>query len=109
LAARAADHRDDPRRVSAAVRAPDSAAGPPGARWRRGGTRASRGCQMARLGSPEMIVFANRRIGPAAELLVSPAVAASMLRATAEAARPEAAARWEHELVRWLEARAIQP
>lgn len=56
-----------------------------------------------------MIVFANRRIGPAAELLVSPAVAASMLRATAEAARPEAAARWEHELVRWLEARAIQP
>lgn len=53
-----------------------------------------------------MIVFANRRLGPAAELLVSPAVAASMLRATAAAAHPEAAARWEQELVRWLEERA---
>ncbi|HWO20719.1 MAG TPA: hypothetical protein VNO30_18255 [Kofleriaceae bacterium] len=53
-----------------------------------------------------MVVFSNRRLGPAAELLVSSAVAASMLRATAEAARAEAAARWEQELVRWLEDRA---
>lgn len=53
-----------------------------------------------------MIVFSNRRLGPAAELLVSRVVAASMLRATAAAARPEAEARWEHELVRWLEDRA---
>ena len=56
-----------------------------------------------------MIVLANRRLGPAIELLVSPVVAEAMLRATAEAARPAAAARWEHELVRWLEDRAGQP
>jgi hypothetical protein len=55
-----------------------------------------------------MIVFANRRLGPAAELLVSPAVAAAMLRATAEAAQVGAAARWEQELVRWLLHRASQ-
>ncbi|HEU0037620.1 MAG TPA: hypothetical protein VFQ53_43715 [Kofleriaceae bacterium] len=53
-----------------------------------------------------MIVFSNRRLGPAAELLVSVDVAQSMLRAIADAARPEASARWELELVRWLEARA---
>jgi hypothetical protein len=56
-----------------------------------------------------MIVFSNRRLGPASELLVSAAVAGSMLRATAAAARPEAAARWEQELVRWLEERAGPP
>jgi hypothetical protein len=56
-----------------------------------------------------MIVFANRRLGPATELLVSPAVAASMLHATAAAAHPEAMARWEQELVRWLEGRASHP
>jgi hypothetical protein len=56
-----------------------------------------------------MIVFANRRLGPAAELLVSPSVAASMLGETAAAARPEAAARWEQELVRWLESRVSHP
>ena len=56
-----------------------------------------------------MIVFSNRRLGPATELLVSPEVAESMLRATASAARPEAEARWEHELVRWLEDRASRP
>lgn len=56
-----------------------------------------------------MIVFANRRLGPAAELLVSAVVAEAMLRATASAARPEAAARWEHELVRWLEGRLARP
>lgn len=53
-----------------------------------------------------MIVLANRRLGPASELLVSRPVASAMLQATAEAARPAAAARWEHELVGWLEDRA---
>jgi HAMP domain-containing protein len=56
-----------------------------------------------------MIVFSNRRLGPAAELLVSPAVAESMLRATAAAACLEADARWELELVRWLEGRTSRP
>jgi hypothetical protein len=56
-----------------------------------------------------MIVLSNRRLGPAAELLVSAAVAESMLRATAAAARPEAEARWEQELVQWLEDRASPP
>ncbi|HEY5939158.1 MAG TPA: hypothetical protein VIU61_31115 [Kofleriaceae bacterium] len=51
-----------------------------------------------------MIVFSNHRLGPAVELLVSAEVAAAMLRATAEAARATAAARWEQELVSWLEA-----
>jgi len=56
-----------------------------------------------------MVVFSNRRLGPASELLVSAAVARAMLQATATAARPEAEARWEHELVRWLEERATPP
>ena len=55
-----------------------------------------------------MVVFSNRRLGPAAELLVSPEVGSSMLRATAEAARPLAQGRWEHELVVWLEDRSRQ-
>lgn len=53
-----------------------------------------------------MVVFSNRRLGPAAELLVSDAVAQEMLRATAAAARPHATARWELELVRWLDDRS---
>jgi hypothetical protein len=56
-----------------------------------------------------MVVFSNRRLGPASELLVSAAVAEAMLHATAAAARPEAEARWEHELVRWLEGRMARP
>jgi hypothetical protein len=56
-----------------------------------------------------MIVFSNRRLGPATELLVSAAVAEAMLHATAAAARPRAEARWEHELVRWLEGRVAGP
>lgn len=56
-----------------------------------------------------MVVFSNQRLGPAAEILVSPTTATAVLRATAEAARPAASARWEHELVRWLEARAQTP
>lgn len=53
-----------------------------------------------------MIVFSNQRLGPAAELLVSPAVAVAMLRDTAEAARLNADGRWERELATWLDARA---
>jgi len=53
-----------------------------------------------------MVVFSNHRLGPSAELLVSDDVAASILKSTAAAARPFAQARWEHELVIWLEARA---
>lgn len=53
-----------------------------------------------------MVVFSNHRLGPSAELLVSDNVAAAVLRATAAAARPFAEARWELELVLWLEARA---
>jgi hypothetical protein len=53
-----------------------------------------------------MVVFSNHRLGPSAELLISDEVAAILLRATAAAAQPLAEARWELELVRWLEARA---
>ena len=53
-----------------------------------------------------MIVFSNHRLGPAAELLVSPQVAEGMLRATAEAASSTADGHWERELVRWLQVRA---
>jgi hypothetical protein len=56
-----------------------------------------------------MIVFSNHRLGPAAELLVSPEVAAGMLRETAVAAAPAAAGWWELELVRWLVDRALHP
>jgi hypothetical protein len=50
-----------------------------------------------------MVVFSNRRLGPSAELLVSREVACELLREVAAAAGPSAAARWEHELVSWLE------
>lgn len=50
-----------------------------------------------------MVVLSNRRLGPGAELLVSPEVAGELLREVAAAAGPAAQARWEHELVRWLE------
>jgi hypothetical protein len=53
-----------------------------------------------------VVVFSNLRLGASAELLVSDDVALEMLRATAAQAQPVAAARWEHELVRWLEHRA---
>jgi hypothetical protein len=53
-----------------------------------------------------MIVFSNHRLGPAAELLVSPEVAEGMLRETAKAAAPSANGWWERELVRWLTDRA---
>ena len=50
-----------------------------------------------------MVVFSNRRVGPSAELLVSRDAAAELLREIAAAAGPAAQARWEHELVSWLE------
>jgi hypothetical protein len=53
-----------------------------------------------------MVVFSNHRLGPSAELIVSDEVASAVLRATAAAAMPFAEARWELELVRWLEGRA---
>jgi hypothetical protein len=53
-----------------------------------------------------MVVFTNRRLGPKAEVLVSDDVALAMLRLTADAARPLAEARWERELVQWLDRRA---
>ena len=53
-----------------------------------------------------MLVFSNRRLGPRAELLVSPEVGAAILSSTAASARPLAQSRWEHELVVWLEDRS---
>jgi hypothetical protein len=50
-----------------------------------------------------MVVFSNHRLGPSAELLVSSEAAAQLLREVATAAGPPAQARWEHELVSWLE------
>jgi hypothetical protein len=50
-----------------------------------------------------MVVFSNHRLGPSAELLVSSEAAAQLLRDVAAAAGPTAQARWEHELVTWLE------
>ncbi|MEO8705658.1 MAG: hypothetical protein ABI867_36845 [Kofleriaceae bacterium] len=55
-----------------------------------------------------MLVFSNRRLGPAAEVLVSLEVASAMLRATAEAAKAAAEGRWEHELVQWLVERSAR-
>jgi hypothetical protein len=53
-----------------------------------------------------MVVYSNRRMGAAAELLVSSEVACAMLADIAAAARPLAQGRWELELVLWLEDRA---
>jgi hypothetical protein len=50
-----------------------------------------------------MVVFSNHRLGPSAELVVSCEAAAQLLREVAAAAGPTAQARWEHELVTWLE------
>lgn len=50
-----------------------------------------------------MVVFSNHRLGPSAELVVSSEAAAQLLREVAAAAGPMAQARWEHELVTWLE------
>ena len=53
-----------------------------------------------------MVVFCNHRLGSSAELFVSDEVGAIVLGSTAGAARPLAEARWELELVLWLDARA---
>jgi hypothetical protein len=53
-----------------------------------------------------VIVLSNRALGPRAELMVSDAALQDMLRAVARAAAAHATARWEHELVRWLDDRA---
>ena len=53
-----------------------------------------------------MVVLANRRLGPSAELFLSTRVGSEILREIAEAARPLARARWELELVVWLDRRA---
>ncbi|HUJ63516.1 MAG TPA: hypothetical protein VLX92_33685 [Kofleriaceae bacterium] len=53
-----------------------------------------------------MVVLTNRRLGPGAELIVSPEVGRAMLHATALAARALASSRWECELADWLERRA---
>jgi hypothetical protein len=50
-----------------------------------------------------MVVFSNRRLGPSTELLVSGEVAGELLREVAAAAAPAAQARWEYELITWLE------
>ncbi|HUS29438.1 MAG TPA: hypothetical protein VMZ53_13055 [Kofleriaceae bacterium] len=55
-----------------------------------------------------MVVFSNHRLGPSAEVLVSDDVARAVLGATADAARPFAEARWEIELVMWLDRRGDQ-
>jgi len=72
-------------------------------RGRSLGTRPSRNCQRAVVTLFGMFVFSNRRLGPSAELLVSREVAGELLREVAAAAGPAAQARWEHELVSWLE------
>ena len=53
-----------------------------------------------------MVVFSNQRIGPGVELLVSEDVAVAVLRGAAREARTCAQARWEVELVHWLDGRA---
>jgi hypothetical protein len=50
-----------------------------------------------------MVVLSNYRLGPSAELLVSREAAVELLREVARAATTVAQARWEHELVSWLE------
>ena len=63
-------------------------------------------CHTRPIGCEAMVVLSNRHLGPSVELLLSTDVAAAIVRETAEAARPVAAGRWEHELVRWLEGHA---
>jgi hypothetical protein len=56
-----------------------------------------------------VIELTNRRLGPTQQLALAKEVVATMLREIATAARPAASARWEHELVRWLDDRACEP
>lgn len=54
-----------------------------------------------------MLVFSNDRLGAHAELVVSNDIAAVMLQQVADAIRTRAEARWELELLRWLDDRAL--
>jgi hypothetical protein len=54
-----------------------------------------------------MLVFSNDRLGASAEIVVSNEVAAAMLQQVADAIRTRAEARWELELLRWLDDRAL--
>jgi len=54
-----------------------------------------------------MIVFSNRLLGASVETVVGNDVAIAMLHEVADAIRSRAEARWELELVRWLEERAV--
>jgi hypothetical protein len=54
-----------------------------------------------------MLVFSNRRLGPSVEIVVSNEVAAAMIQAVADAIRSRAEARWELELLRWLDESAL--
>lgn len=54
-----------------------------------------------------MLVFSNDRLGPSVEIVVSNDVAAAMLQQVADAIRTRADARWELELLRWLDDRAL--
>ena len=54
-----------------------------------------------------MLVLSNARLGPSVEIVVSNEVAAAMLQAVADAIRSRAEARWELELLRWLDDRAL--
>ena len=56
-----------------------------------------------------MVVLSNRRLGPAAELVVSRRVAAEVFGAAAVVAASRADGRWERELAHWLSTRAIAP
>lgn len=53
-----------------------------------------------------MLVFSNERLGASVEIVVSNEVAAAMLQQVADAIRTRAEARWELELLRWLDDRA---
>jgi hypothetical protein len=54
-----------------------------------------------------MLVFSNDRLGPSVEIVVGNDVAAAMLQQVADAIRSRAEARWELELLRWLDDRAL--
>lgn len=56
-----------------------------------------------------MIVLSNHALGARAELIVSDTALQDILHAVVRAAAPQARARWELELVRWLETRAATP
>ena len=56
-----------------------------------------------------MVVLSNQRLGAGVQLVIPEGTARAILGSVATAAKPFARARWEHELVRWLEDRAGAP